>query len=282
MERNWTVYLHRHPNGAMFPVQSRIIANKKQNLDLILSEGSEELHCIQCKTSVISSKLTSDFVPTDKLARRYPHYEEGTVTRVIPKSNDMWYGWVRAGDGRDCYFAGSYGRKFMRRPGKLPIMATWTQQKHLRKLDMPSVGTRILFEAKIQDSEVKVNGWGFADEYDLLLSEMIEVNNSDDLLLPLTYQDKSTVAVKFLSATTYRIMEQTFYHDRDYFDKPLMVWEGTDLSEINKACPLSHLVGASNSSYNRFTWFERFDGEGWATCEDPRYASGMRHNHPPQ
>lgn len=277
MEQNWIVYVHRHQNGAMFPVQARVIAEFKNNLDSLITNGAEELHCIQCKVSVNASNPTEDFVRVEPSTRRYHRYSEGTVTRIISKTNEMWYGWVKTNDGKELYFAGSYGRKFVRRPSKLPIMATWTQQKNMRKIEIPKFGTRILLEVKSQDNEVKIYGWGYADEYDNLVGELNADTDSKDLFLPLEYVNGHSVGTYISSGVMYRIMEQMFYHDRNVFDVPLVIWAGTDLSEINRACPLSHLIGAKNSCYDRITWFEKFENEQWITCDDPRYASGSKH-----
>lgn len=276
MKSHWTVYQHRHENGSMFPVQSRIIAEHKKEFDASPAEGAEELVCVQCGESSIAEKLSSSFVLTGNLARRYHHYEEGLVTKVIPKSTGVWYGWLQNNKGKEVYFAGSYGRKFIRRPGKLPVMATWAQQKIMRKIEEPIIGTRILFETKMQDNETKIYGWGYADEYDGMVSELKEVINSNSLSLPLTYNQPQHLNLNLIEPGSYRIMEQTFYQHTSSFTPPVQIWIGTDLSEINKACPLSHLVEVDIEGYNKITWFERLEYV-WVACEDPRYASGTKH-----
>lgn len=281
MDKYWTVYQHRHTNGAMFPVQPRIIAENKKQLDASLADGSEELQCVQCGAATISSKLSSDFVPISNLARRYPHYEEGMVTRVISKTNEIWFGFVKTNDGREIYFPGLHGRKFIRRAGKFPIMATWTQQKNMRKIEMPAFGTRILFETKVHENEIKVHCWGYADEYDSIVSELKEDINSNSSLLPLTYNQQKYLNPSSFVQATYRIMEQTFYNDNDSFAKPVQIWIGSDLSEINRTCPLSHLVPVEIGGYKKITWFERWKNEQWIDCDDPRYASGALHLSPP-
>jgi|GEM_PF-5306536 len=283
MGNNCTAFQHRHPNGAMFPVQSRIIAKDKKQFDASPANGLVELHCVQCKVTADPKKPSPDFVPAGSLARIYPHYEEGAVTRIIPKANGVWYGWLDF-NGRSIYFAGAYGRKFIRRPGKLPIMATWTQQKDWPKLEAPAEGTRLLFEIKAQDNEIKVNGWGLADEYDLLVSEYEEDLESAEPMLPLTYASSLPIPQSSKAKMVYRIREQTFYEIDESFTEPVTIWIGTDreLAEINEACPLSHLAKVElEGTYKKITWFEKFENEKWVDCEDPRYTSGVAHLSPP-